>query len=193
MSFTLTFSSPLGSVPITITTSESITIVFDTTDGGTTYTFTSSTGTITVLDGFNGQTWSANLSTVSNIPTSVTTIGGAAFFFCTSLSSITIPTSVTTIRFNAFDSCFSLSSITIPSSVTTIRSTSFRNCTSLVSIGVDSSNTNYSSLDGNLYNKTQTTLITYAIGKTDTSFTIPSSVTTIDQNAFNSCSSLSLP
>ena len=102
MSFTLTFSPSLGtSDPITVTTSNGVSITFDTADAGTTYTLTSSSGTITVLDGFSGQTWSPSLSTVTNIPTSVTIIDDSAFHSCTALTSITIPNSVTII-FNAF-------------------------------------------------------------------------------------------
>ena len=45
-------------------------------------------------------------------------------------------------------------------------------------------------MDGNLYNKDQTELIQYAIGKTEASFTIPDSVTSIGGGAFEDCSSL---
>ena len=46
--------------------------------------------------------------TAVELPDSVTTIGGAAFFTCHSLSSITIPESVTYIGQSAFQSCESL-------------------------------------------------------------------------------------
>jgi hypothetical protein len=48
------------------------------------------------------------------IPDSVTSIGGWAFYNCTSLTSITIPDSVTSIGNNAFYNCTSLSSVTLP-------------------------------------------------------------------------------
>ena len=212
MSFTLTFSPSLATTdPITITTSESINIVFDTADNGATYTFTSSTGTITILDGFSGQTWTANLNTVTNIPSSVTSIGIIAFLSCSSLTSITIPASVTSIGDNAFVVCTSLTSITIPNSVTSIGDGAFNSSAltsitipaSVTSIGdlafagcpltsivVDPSNPNYSSLDDNLYNLAQTTIILYATAKTASSFSIPDGVTSIGDNAFYGCTSL---
>ena len=55
---------------------------------------------------------------------------------------------------------------------------------------MDSNNPAYQSIDGNLYSKDGKTLIQYAIGKTDTYFAIPSSVTSIGDYAFSWCSGL---
>ena len=82
-----------------------------------------------------------------------------------------------------------VTSIAIPSSVTSIWIASWE-CGLLTSIEVDSNNPNYKSIDGNLYSKDGKTLIKYAIGKTDTNFTIPDSVTSIGVEAFSGCSSL---
>ena len=48
----------------------------------------------------------------------------------------------------------------------------------------------YKSIDGNIYSKDEKTLIQYATGKTNASFVIPDSVTSIGENAFSGCYSL---
>ena len=120
----------------------------------------------------------------------VTSIGSWAFAGCTQLTNITIPNGVISIGHKAFDNCTSLISITIPNSVTSIDSYAFYGCTKLVSITVAQNNEHYKSINGNLYTKDGKTLIQYAVGKTDVSFSISNSVTSIDDSAFYGCSSL---
>ena len=108
---------------------------------------------------------------------SVTSIGESAFYWCTSLTSITIPNSVTSIGDGAFYLCRSLTSITIPNSVTEIGAAVFFECSSLTSISIPNS---------------VTSIGDYAFSNCSrlTSITIPNSVTSIGRSAFSRCSSL---
>ncbi len=114
----------------------------------------------------------------------VTNIGDRAFSGCKNITNITIPDSVTTIGDSAFGGCSSLATINIPENVKSIGSRTFGACTNLTDIKVDINNSNYSSINGNLYNKDKTKLIYYAEGKKDDSFSIPNSVTCIGERAF---------
>ncbi|MDR0694319.1 MAG: leucine-rich repeat protein [Prevotellaceae bacterium] len=141
----------------------------------------------------------------------VTTIGEYAFYGCSGLSEITIPGLVTVIDTGVFANCFALREITIPNSVTTISEFAFQRtglseitipnsvafisvdafyrCESLTAINVNGSNTAYLSVDGVLFNKDQTTLITYPCGKFG-SYIIPGEVNTIGIYAFQYCTGL---
>ncbi|MDV4151843.1 leucine-rich repeat protein [Clostridium sp. AL.422] len=130
----------------------------------------------------------AGLTGSFTIPSTVTTILNWAFAY-SHISQINIPSSVNSIGIYAFRDCSNLISIYIPSSVTNIDTSAFYNCTSLNSIDVDVGNVNYSSLDGVLYDKLQTKLICYPVGKIGP-FTIPDSVNLINTSAFERCTNL---
>ncbi len=65
------------------------------------------------------------------IPDSVTSIGEAAFMWCTELTSVMIPDTVTRIGGYAFDGCWGLTSVKIPGGVTNIGDSAFGNCRAL--------------------------------------------------------------
>ena len=135
------------------------------------------------------KTYKGNDSVVK-IPYGVISIGDEAFCKCESLTSVVIPDSVKNIGNAVFYDCDSLTSVVIPDSVTSIGSYAFRLCTSLVSISVSEKNQKYKDIDGNLYSKDGTTLIQYAIGKSDEKFITPDSVTNIGEGAFYNCTFL---
>ena len=91
---------------------------------------------------------------------------------------------ITSINYWAFHGHGNLISVTIPESITSIGFEAFLGCTSLTSINVASGNPEYSSVGGVLFNADQTVLIAYPAGKSDQSYSIPASVTTIGLSAF---------
>ena len=132
--------------------------------------------------------WCLKLTSIT-IPDSVNSIGDSAFSGCTSLKSITIPDSVTRIGDEAFLRCRNLSSITIPNSCV-IGMGAFAHCSKLTTIVLNSGNTNYTVVDGILYNTEKTELHTYLAGNTRKEYTIPDSVTNITAYAFSGCLNL---
>ena len=149
---------------------------------------------------YNGETYSVTsigdhafhncdgLTSIT-IPNSVTSIGDWAFRLCDGLTSVTIPNSVSSIGDYAFSYCDALTSVTIGNGVTSIGDDAFEECDALTSINVDSDNPSYASLNGVLFNKEKTELIIYPKGK-EGSYTIPNSVTSIEDWAFSSCDGL---
>ncbi len=89
-----------------------------------------------------------------------------------------------TIPRNFFSAVQNLTSVSLPSTVTSVDPMAFWACDMLDSISVDENNITYKSLDGNLYTKDMGTLVKYAHGKTDISFTIPTDVTIIGNTSF---------
>ena len=136
--------------------------------------------------GFCGP-WGDKIKNVV-IESGVTAIGKEAFSGCTSLESVTIGDSVTSIGNFAFFGCTSLASVTIPDSVTSIGAGAFEVCAGLESLTVDANNTVYDSRN-NCNAVIETGSNTLIAGCKNT--VIPNDVTTVGEDAFFGCTSLS--
>jgi hypothetical protein len=138
--------------------------MYSTNADGSIYTYnTNIDGSINIA-AYAGPPWAISIpNTIDGLP--VSSIGEQAFYQCTSLTSVTIPASVTNID---------------------IAGAAFENCPSLTAITVDATNAFYSSLNGVLFDKSQTTLVLFP-GGLGGSYTIPASVTTIGAGAFFAC------
>lgn len=113
----------------------------------------------------------------------VTHIGGSAFKNCTSLKSLVLPNSVTTIGAGAFAGCTGLTSFTLPAGLSYLNNYAFQGCDSLTSFTINGSNSVFSTVDGVLFNKSQSTLVSFPNGKAG-SYSIPKTVTRIQDGAF---------
>ena len=138
-------------------------------------TYNSKTFSVTSIGG-GAFSYCRSLTSVT-IGNSVTSIGDEAFAYCSGLTSVTIGNSVTSIGESAFDNCTALTSVTIPNSVTSIGGYAFRECTGLTSVTIGNS------VDS---------IGEYAFYDCSSmsSVTIPNSVTSMGRYAFAWCTSL---
>ena len=133
------------------------------------------TYTVTSIGG--GAFYGCSSLTAVEIPSSVTSIGSSAFSGCSGLTAIEIPNSVTSIGYSAFEDCSGLTAVEIPSSVTSIGDEAFSGCSKLTAVEIPSSVTSigewaFSGCSGL------------------TAVEIPNSVTSIGESAFRGCDRL---
>ena len=97
---------------------------------------------------------------------------------------------VTSIDNRAFYLCNSLISIIIPDSVAKISVNPFAYCSTLKSIFVSSEHPYFFAIDGVLFRKADSCLISYPKGREYTTYNIPQGITAIGNSAFFCCDSL---
>ena len=136
------------------------------------------------------QSFSGNVNLTSvSFPSGVKEIGSFAFNGCWELSSLTLPAGLKRIDGNAFG-VTKLTSVTIPAGVEMIGETVFAVCEVLTEIKVDAGNNYFTSVDGVLFDKGKTTLLTYPAGRLGTEYEIPDGTKFIREGAFSLCREL---
>jgi hypothetical protein len=146
------------------------------------------------------------------LPESLIEIDALAFTGCKNLDEIILPQNLQTIDVWAFNECINIKSVYIPASVYDIHGGAFSACSSLESYYLDNANTTYTSIDGVLFTKDKSVLISYPGGRNGdyeirtgtteigefafynceylTSITIPDTVSAINEYAFSECNNL---
>ncbi len=123
-----------------------------------------------------------NGNTKYTVPKTVKIIDDEVFSQCHNLNEVELPDGLEQIGSFSFG-CSSIRRLDIPASVTSIDIRFCRSSMQLSQINVDKNNKYYCSIDGVLYDKEVKTLLRYPEGKTDKSYTVPDTVTTIGDDA----------
>ena len=140
-----------------------------------------------------GDGWFNYLNEVREIslPTTLRRIGKSAFASCERLEEVFIPEGVEELAESAFQDCSHVRRFHLPA---TLRSIGFLALHvgdgHLLSIDVAKQNGHFASSHGVLYNHDKTTILQYPCGKRRKEYTIPASVTEINNSAFYECEQL---
>ncbi|MDO4483350.1 MAG: leucine-rich repeat domain-containing protein [Clostridia bacterium] len=118
------------------------------------------------------------------MPDGIVTIGDWAFAYNERLSSIILPNTVKTIGEKAFIFCNRLSKINLPESVETIGINPFYGCNK-VDVKINSKQEHYLVKSGVLISKKDSRMISYLLGSTKKSYSIPKNVEVIGEYAFS--------
>jgi hypothetical protein len=120
------------------------------------------------------------------LPVSVNDFGDYIFIDCYQLTNVIISPGVLTLRETMFSFCNALQSLAIPDSVTYIDTWDFAGCANLTHIDVSPGNPAYSSINGVVFKKNQTALLSFPSGFSG-NYAIPVGVTNIGDSAFLDC------
>lgn len=116
-------------------------------------------------------------------------ISTGMFADCVNLHDILLPTSAKCLARDAFSGCSSLESLTISADIVSLHPSS--PCVALKSIEVSPANQKFAAVDGVLFNHAVSEILWFPPAKTG-AYTLPSTITSIGENAFTGTSITSL-
>ena len=132
-----------------------------------------------------GLFWNCSRLDKITIPDGVISIGDSAFWSCKNLCECILPDGLVSIGDFAFDSCTSLNTISIPDRVIEIGKNPFVGCAGLSNISVSSQQQYFEVVDGVLFRKLDSKLISYPLTLVDAEYTMPQGVECIGAYAFS--------
>lgn len=120
----------------------------------------------------------------------VTAVEGLAFSWRKQLTAVTIPEGIVSVGNGVFYNCTALTEVTFPASLTDWGVDLFSCCEALQTVTVAADNPVCRSQDGVLFSRDGGTLILYPAARSEDTYVLPDTVTTIGDGAFESCSAL---
>lgn len=113
-------------------------------------------------------------------------VGGYAFSACNSLETVSFPDSVETIHYSVFDNSVSLRSVSFGAGLKSLHNNALSNTPSMVEVSVAEDNQSYRTVGGVLFTIDKAVLIYYPPSKHGSTYSVPSTVKTIQILGFNS-------
>lgn len=123
------------------------------------------------------------------VPTDATIVDGHLIKW-SPVGDAVLPSNVTHIDAHAFEGANQMTSLTLNDRVEKVSYPAFLYCNSLIKFEVPATNQHFTSVDGVLYSKDRTTLVSYPNGRPDASYTIPATTQNVQPAAFTTAPAL---
>ena len=161
-------------------------LVFPTGNKAETYAVPSGTHTL----GARSFQEASNLKNII-LPDGLKRIESGAFAWCESLGNITLPESIEYIGESVFPFCYAMTSLHLPASLATMES--WPTNENFVSFTVDEGNQHFMAIDGVLYDKPATSMLSYPKSNQATDHEVPAGVEEVAISYAKALESLVLP